>query len=100
MGLTKEHAAQHRGDELWDPSWQESHGEETIKLRSSPENDTEGKRDSSNGHAAPVKLYTSWFCEFAHRAWIALEEKGAQQFKSSMPAPCFDTTTKRIALSI
>ena len=24
----------------------------------------------------PLKLYTSWFCPFAQRAWIALEEKG------------------------
>ena len=27
---------------------------------------------------APVELYCSWFCPFAQRAWIAMEEKGVE----------------------
>lgn len=65
MGLSSEHAAQQPGDALWDSKWEPSHGEATVHLRS-----------STNGHEKAVKLYTSWFCPFAQRAWIALEEKG------------------------
>lgn len=55
-------AAQCAGDELWERSWEEAAGEKTIQER-------------SNSHSTTV-LYCSWFCPFAQRAWIALEEKG------------------------
>eukprot|EP00873_Tetraselmis_striata_P010183 jgi/Tetstr1/430447/TSEL_020257.t1 len=54
-------AAQQPGDKLWDPSWEPASGEATILARKAP-------RD--------VQLYCSWFCPFAQRAWIAVEEKG------------------------
>ena len=38
-------------------------GESTIKARSSNQN-------------ASLKFYSSWFCPYAQRVWIALEEKG------------------------
>ena len=56
-------AAQNSHDALWDPSWVETHGEKTIAKRLA------GPKD------LPLKLYTSWFCAFAQRAWIAVEEK-------------------------
>ena len=49
-------------DVLWVSSWIESDGERTIKQRSKK--------------VKHIKLYCSWFCPFAQRAWIALEEKG------------------------
>eukprot|EP00540_Astrosyne_radiata_P001694 CAMPEP_0116841548 /NCGR_PEP_ID=MMETSP0418-20121206/10999_1 /TAXON_ID=1158023 /ORGANISM="Astrosyne radiata, Strain 13vi08-1A" /LENGTH=289 /DNA_ID=CAMNT_0004472013 /DNA_START=163 /DNA_END=1032 /DNA_ORIENTATION=+ len=49
------------GDELWDPSWKEDNGEKTIK-------DRMGVEDPD------LLLYSSWFCPFAQRAWITLEE--------------------------
>ena len=52
-------AAEFAGDQLWDPSWKESYGEATIKKH-------KAKHDR--------KLYCSWFCPFAQRAWITLEE--------------------------
>lgn len=64
MGLSSDHAAQQPGDALWDDSWTPGRGEETVQLRS-----------GSNAQKQ-VKLFTSWFCPFAQRAWIALEEKG------------------------
>ncbi|GAB5361069.1 hypothetical protein AAMO2058_000683100 [Amorphochlora amoebiformis] len=45
----------------WPAEWKDAAGEETIAKRSAVE--------------SPIKLYTSWFCPFAQRAWIALEEK-------------------------
>jgi glutathione S-transferase len=50
---------------LWDASWTEGVGEATAKKRSAP--------------SAPPDfvLYSSWFCPFAQRAWIAAEESGA-----------------------
>lgn len=54
-------AAQLAQDELWDPSWREGTGEKTIKSR------MEAKDPA-------VTLYSSWFCPFAQRGWIALEE--------------------------
>ncbi|CAK9008559.1 Glutathione S-transferase L3 (AtGSTL3) (GST class-lambda member 3) [Durusdinium trenchii] len=56
-------AAQTSRDALWDPSWVETHGERTIAKRVAAPKDL------------PLKLYTSWFCPFAQRAWIAVEEK-------------------------
>mmetsp|Transcript_31845 Transcript_31845/g.77605 ORF Transcript_31845/g.77605 Transcript_31845/m.77605 type:complete len:322 (-) Transcript_31845:6-971(-) len=46
----------------WPSDWKDAEGEVTITRRASKE--------------LPVKLYTSWFCPFAQRAWIAMEEKG------------------------
>eukprot|EP00928_Gymnodinium_smaydae_P034257 TRINITY_DN24325_c0_g1_i1.p1 TRINITY_DN24325_c0_g1~~TRINITY_DN24325_c0_g1_i1.p1 ORF type:complete len:313 (+),score=34.34 TRINITY_DN24325_c0_g1_i1:56-940(+) len=54
-------AAQCPSDPLWLPEWIESEGEKTIVARSQEKS---------------VKLYCSWFCPFAQRVWIALEEKG------------------------
>ena len=55
-------AAMFRDDALWNPAWVEAGGEATIRTRT----------------AAPkgVKFFCGWFCPFAQRAWIALEEKG------------------------
>ena len=53
-------AAQFAGDDLWDPSWTEGDGERTIRERSV---------------GSGLTFYCSWFCPFAQRAWIALEEK-------------------------
>jgi hypothetical protein len=58
-------AAQNPGDELWDPSWVESAGERTIQRQS-------GVTDPA------ITLFCSWFCPFAQRAWIALEEKAVK----------------------
>eukprot|EP00931_Biecheleriopsis_adriatica_P122127 TRINITY_DN97141_c0_g1_i1.p1 TRINITY_DN97141_c0_g1~~TRINITY_DN97141_c0_g1_i1.p1 ORF type:complete len:330 (-),score=48.91 TRINITY_DN97141_c0_g1_i1:65-1054(-) len=55
-------AAQAAGDALWCSDWREAAGEATIKERA--------VADSS------LLFYCSWFCPFAQRAWIALEEKG------------------------
>ena len=52
------------GDELWESSWKEAVGEATIKKRMHPEGDIK------------FILYSSWFCPFAQRAWIAAEESG------------------------
>lgn len=54
-------AAQFEGDALWDPKWTERSGEATIRK-----------------HLAehPRKFYCSWFCPFAQRVWITLEESG------------------------
>lgn len=48
-------------DDLWEPTWKESYGEFTIQKRS-----TQHER----------KLFCGWYCPFAQRAWIALEELG------------------------
>lgn len=61
-------AAQRSEDPLWHPSWVESHAEQTIKRRQM------AKKEGSNG-SSQLQLYCSWFCPFAQRAWIALEEK-------------------------
>ena len=56
-------AALFAGDALWDASWKEASGESTLKKRmrvKDPE----------------LILYSSWFCPFAQRAWIAAEETG------------------------
>lgn len=55
------------GDELWEPSWKEVKGEVTLKKRMDPP-------DKDN---IKFTLYSSWFCPFAQRAWIAAEESGA-----------------------
>uniref|UniRef100_A0A0G4HYN7 GST N-terminal domain-containing protein n=1 Tax=Chromera velia CCMP2878 TaxID=1169474 RepID=A0A0G4HYN7_9ALVE len=55
-------AAQTSTDALWVSEWKEAVGEQTIARRS---------KSSST-----VELFCSWFCPFAQRAWIALEEKG------------------------
>ena len=56
-------AALFEGDELWHSSWKEGQGEVTLKKR-------------MNNGTAQLVLYSSWFCPFAQRAWIAAEEAG------------------------
>jgi len=51
------------GDALWDNEWQPGPGEATIQLRSNTAN-------------PKFTLYSSWFCPFAQRTWIACEETG------------------------
>ena len=63
MSSSSPKAAQFEGDSLWPSEWKESFGEETIRQRSAATNST-------------AVLHCSWFCPFAQRAWIALEEKG------------------------
>lgn len=58
-------AAQFPGDDLWNPEWKAASGEETIQKRQQ-ETDPD------------VILYSSWFCPFAQRAWIAAEETGCK----------------------
>jgi glutathionyl-hydroquinone reductase len=55
-------AAQFSSDPLWIKEWIEADGEDTIRTRSKHGNEK-------------IKFYCSWFCPFAQRAWIALEEK-------------------------
>jgi glutathione S-transferase len=57
-----------QGDDLWDASWAEASGERTLKNRMHPPSDDEDIK---------FTLYSSWFCPFAQRAWIAAEESGA-----------------------
>ncbi|CAJ1948519.1 unnamed protein product [Cylindrotheca closterium] len=59
-------AAQFEGDALWPLAWKESFGEQTIRQRSYGATDTT---------TTATTLFCSWFCPFAQRAWIALEEK-------------------------
>mmetsp|Transcript_6363 Transcript_6363/g.10049 ORF Transcript_6363/g.10049 Transcript_6363/m.10049 type:complete len:112 (+) Transcript_6363:310-645(+) len=54
-------AAQKPGDALWPSHWIPAEGENTIAKRSQSSSST--------------LLYCSWFCPFAQRAWIAMEEK-------------------------
>jgi len=56
-------AAQFPGDPLWDKSWSPGPGEATIQKRSHTRNPS-------------LTLYSSWFCPFAQRTWIACEETG------------------------
>jgi glutathione S-transferase len=56
-------AAQFPGDDLWQTDWEPSFGEATIQKR-------------SNVEFPSFQLYSSWFCPFAQRAWIAAEESG------------------------
>ena len=58
-------AAQTPGDELWDAAWQPGAGEATIQERS----------EEVEGEPSAITLFCAWFCPFAQRAWIALEEK-------------------------
>eukprot|EP00039_Didymoeca_costata_P029611 m.25511 g.25511 ORF g.25511 m.25511 type:complete len:329 (-) comp7710_c0_seq2:48-1034(-) len=58
-------AAQQPSDALWVSSWTPSNGEETIR-----------KKSMTDESDASCILYCSWFCPYAQRAWIALEELG------------------------
>jgi hypothetical protein len=48
-------AAQFAGDALWDASWKEGAGEQTVKKR-------------QLASESEVQLFTSWFCPFVQRA--------------------------------
>ena len=53
-------------------------GEHTIWQRqqaSRTANGSDSSRDTSD--TQPPKLFSSWFCPYAQRAWLALEESGA-----------------------
>eukprot|EP00525_Craspedostauros_australis_P006261 CAMPEP_0198120614 /NCGR_PEP_ID=MMETSP1442-20131203/29662_1 /TAXON_ID= /ORGANISM="Craspedostauros australis, Strain CCMP3328" /LENGTH=293 /DNA_ID=CAMNT_0043779285 /DNA_START=38 /DNA_END=919 /DNA_ORIENTATION=+ len=65
MSTTATLAAYFEGDQLWDANWKEAHGEATLRKRSQLEDDN-----------VDLILYSSWFCPFAQRAWIAAEESG------------------------
>jgi glutathione S-transferase len=65
MSTNGPQAAMGAADALWDPSWNESFGEQTIRRRSAK---------SPSSSSTKRTLYCSWFCPFAQRAWIALEE--------------------------
>lgn len=59
-------AAQNPSDALWDRNhWHPGPGEATIRMRSNTLNPA-------------LTLYSSWFCPFAQRTWIACEESGAK----------------------
>mmetsp|Transcript_33697 Transcript_33697/g.34182 ORF Transcript_33697/g.34182 Transcript_33697/m.34182 type:complete len:331 (-) Transcript_33697:50-1042(-) len=70
--IAVEKAALFEGDALWDTSWSEVAGEKTLKNRMSITNNNSG----SSSDDADIVLYSSWFCPFAQRAWIAAEEAG------------------------
>jgi len=53
------------GDALWDSEWQPGPGEATIQRRANIAN-------------PKFTLYSSWFCPFAQRTWIACEETGVE----------------------
>lgn len=59
------------GDYLWDPSWKESDGEATLRRRMNP-----SMKEDDDNNKVQFTLYSSWFCPFAQRAWIAAEESG------------------------
>ena len=53
-------------------------GEDTIARRSADTASGQWERTvSETGHGASLTLYATWFCPYAQRAWIALEEAGA-----------------------
>lgn len=58
-------SAETPGDALWDAAWESGAGEATIQERS----------EELEGQPAAITLFCAWFCPFAQRAWIALEEK-------------------------
>lgn len=64
-------AALFAGDALWESSWSEAAGESTLKKRMPNSNKDKGDENPD------FVLYSSWFCPFAQRAWIAAEESGA-----------------------
>lgn len=65
VGAVAPRSALFAGDPLWVPTWVEGRGEATLKERMARPVD-----------GAALTLYSSWFCPFAQRAWIACEEKG------------------------
>jgi glutathione S-transferase len=60
-------AAMDASHPLWVKEWTEGAGEATIRAHSTSSKDED---------AGAVSLYCSWFCPFAQRAWIAVEELG------------------------
>ena len=82
---TSPSAAFFEGDELWDPLWKEAAGEATLRLRMGLQGQLPTLENNGGAEATIKKpkiedpeliLYSSWFCPFAQRAWIAAEESG------------------------
>jgi hypothetical protein len=69
-------AALYPKDLLWDPSWVKNIGEETIRRRSINTTITNTGTSNNNSSDNAIQFYSSWFCPFAQRTWIALEESG------------------------
>eukprot|EP00977_Amphora_coffeiformis_P017086 scaffold5479_cov199-Amphora_coffeaeformis.AAC.25 len=72
-------AAMDASHPLWDKEWIEGAGEATIRRHSSSSSDanrssSRSSNSTANNDPNKVTLYCSWFCPFAQRAWIALEE--------------------------
>lgn len=70
-------AAMDASHPLWMKEWKEGKGEETIRQHSTTITEEDvNKNNKKNKDERKVQLYCSWFCPFAQRVWITLEELG------------------------